>query len=282
MLPRRRRFSPSCRPRHGDDGLRALLASPDLDAVLVVLPPQAQGAVIQAALRAGERRLLRTGRCVPAMLKGCLPPPLPLGLRAQLAGDGASAALLSAPWTPGKHVLGEKPAAPTLAQAEQLLAFHRSLPQVRARARGPGAAAGAPSRRCTIAPPLPANPSEAQAPLWCVAENYRSMPAFLRLRDALRAGGLGRLARLDMAVDLCECRLPLRLRGRGRAGLLAFAGWPVRAGRHAAAPADGTAPRVRAGNVPIERLLPCLRAGAALRAHPLCSCHAPRAPATQP
>lgn len=54
-LARRRRFSPSCRPCHGDDGLQALLASPALDAVLVVLPPQAQGAVIQAALRAGER-----------------------------------------------------------------------------------------------------------------------------------------------------------------------------------------------------------------------------------
>lgn len=31
----------------------------------------------------------------------------------------------------GKHVMSEKPVAPTLAQAEQLLAFHRSLPQVR-------------------------------------------------------------------------------------------------------------------------------------------------------
>jgi hypothetical protein len=30
----------------------------------------------------------------------------------------------------GKHVLSEKPAAPTLEQAQQLLAFYRSLPQV--------------------------------------------------------------------------------------------------------------------------------------------------------
>lgn len=47
------RFSPSCRPFHGDDGLQAVLAT-DVDAVLVALPPQVQGAVIQAALRAGE------------------------------------------------------------------------------------------------------------------------------------------------------------------------------------------------------------------------------------
>ena len=77
------RFSPSCRPHHGDAGLQELLASPEVDAVLVALPPQAQSAVIQAALRAG------------------------------------------------KHVLSEKPAAPTLEEAQQLLAFYRSLPQVR-------------------------------------------------------------------------------------------------------------------------------------------------------
>lgn len=46
-------MSPSCAPFHGDGGLHAVLSSPEVDAVLVVLPPQAQGAVIQAALRAG-------------------------------------------------------------------------------------------------------------------------------------------------------------------------------------------------------------------------------------
>lgn len=43
--------------------------------------------------------------------------------------------------SPGKHVLSEKPVAPTLAQAEQLLAFHRSLPQVGQRQQGLGWAA---------------------------------------------------------------------------------------------------------------------------------------------
>lgn len=54
LIPAHCSFSPSCRSFHGDEGLQALLASPDVDAVLVVLPPQAQGAVVQAALRAGE------------------------------------------------------------------------------------------------------------------------------------------------------------------------------------------------------------------------------------
>jgi predicted dehydrogenase len=116
------RFSPSCKAYHGDEGLQELLRSADVDACLVVLPPQVQGAVVQAALRAG------------------------------------------------KHVLSEKPVAPTLAQAEQLLAFHRSLPQ--------------------------------PAPIWAVAENYRCMEGLLRLRDTIAAGTLGAVARLDMATDL--------------------------------------------------------------------------------
>ena len=52
-VPAKHRFSPSCKPYHGDSGLQALLASSDVEAVLVVLPPQAQSAIIQAALRAG-------------------------------------------------------------------------------------------------------------------------------------------------------------------------------------------------------------------------------------
>ncbi|KAL4443839.1 hypothetical protein ABPG75_011576 [Micractinium tetrahymenae] len=122
VLPELQAISPGCAPFHGDGGLQALMGSPEIDAVLVVLPRQAQGAVIQAALRAG------------------------------------------------KHVLSEKPAAPTLQQAEQLLAFHASLPQ--------------------------------PAPLWLVAENYRSIPAFLRLRQAIAAGELGTIVRLDMSADL--------------------------------------------------------------------------------
>ncbi|KAL4449467.1 hypothetical protein ABPG77_007111 [Micractinium sp. CCAP 211/92] len=122
VLPDLQAISPVCAPFHGDGGLQALLSSPGVDAVLVVLPPQAQGPVIEAALRRG------------------------------------------------KHVLSEKPAAPTLQQAEQLLAFHASLPQ--------------------------------PAPLWCVAENYRSIPAFLRLRQAIAAGELGTVVRLDMSADL--------------------------------------------------------------------------------
>lgn len=42
------------------------------------------------------------------------------------------------------------------------------------------------------------------APLWCVAENYRSIPAFLRLRQAIAAGELGAVVRLDMSADLGE------------------------------------------------------------------------------
>lgn len=49
------RFSPSCKAYHGDEGLQELLQSSGVDACLVVLPPQVQGAVVQAALRAGER-----------------------------------------------------------------------------------------------------------------------------------------------------------------------------------------------------------------------------------
>ncbi|EFN60074.1 hypothetical protein CHLNCDRAFT_133367 [Chlorella variabilis] len=53
LLPAIQQFSASCQPYHGEGGLQALLGSAGLDAVLVVLPPQAQGPVIQAALRAG-------------------------------------------------------------------------------------------------------------------------------------------------------------------------------------------------------------------------------------
>ena len=90
--------------------------------MLVALPPQAQSAVVRAALAAG------------------------------------------------KHVLSEKPAAPSLGEALQLLAFHRGL--------------------------------QGTAPLWCVAENYRCMGAMLRLRDAVAGGQLGGIARLSMDVDL--------------------------------------------------------------------------------
>lgn len=56
------RFSPSCKAFNGDEGLQELLRSGDVEACLVVLPPQVQGAVVQAALRAGERaRLTSTG-----------------------------------------------------------------------------------------------------------------------------------------------------------------------------------------------------------------------------
>ena len=55
------RFSPSCKAYHGDEGLQELLQSSGVDACLVVLPPQVQGAVVQAALRAGERALVSSG-----------------------------------------------------------------------------------------------------------------------------------------------------------------------------------------------------------------------------
>lgn len=48
------------------------------------------------------------------------------------------------------------------------------------------------------------------APLWCVAENYRSMEAFLRLRDAISSGQLGAIVRLDMAADLGELLVRLK------------------------------------------------------------------------
>lgn len=132
-----------------------------MEAVLVVLPPQAQSAVIQAALRQGARF-----RCCPFFSH--------IALQAH-----ARPHLLPA----GKHVLSEKPAAPALAQAEQLLAFHASLPQ--------------------------------PAPLWYVAENYRSMGAFQRMRDCIRSGALGTIARLDMAVDLGACFVHFSLEQSG-------------------------------------------------------------------
>lgn len=114
-------------------------------------------------------------------------------------------------------MLSEKPAAPSLAQAQQLLAFHRSLPQVWAAAGCSTRCRLASSRLLLACPALPTacglTHTHAQAPLWCVAENYRSTHAFLRLRDALRGGALGRLARLNMEVDLCEWE--------GKAGLRA-------------------------------------------------------------
>ena len=88
-----RSFAPDCAAFHGDDGLHALLAVPEVQAVIVVLPPQVIDGAIMEALAAG------------------------------------------------KHVLSEKPAAATLAAAQRVLEFQRSLPH---------------------------------APLWCVAENYRS------------------------------------------------------------------------------------------------------------
>lgn len=49
---------------------------------------------------------------------------------------------------------------------------------------------------------LPPRTGLQPAPLWCVAENYRSIDAFLQLRDAIASGQLGTIARLTMNVDL--------------------------------------------------------------------------------
>lgn len=59
---------------------------------------------------------------------------------------------------------------------------------------------------CTCQLHIPSPPPEGlqPAPLWCVAENYRSIPAFLRLRKAIAAGELGAVVRLDMSADLGE------------------------------------------------------------------------------
>lgn len=130
LPPPPRRFSPACQPFHGDQGLQALLSSDEVEAVVVALPPQAQGPVIQAALRAGEARCAawrHAGSCqlAPADRFNWHATPLALPLRTLCVS------LLPPRFPAGTHVLSEKPAAPTLDQAQQLLAFHHSLPQAR-------------------------------------------------------------------------------------------------------------------------------------------------------
>eukprot|EP00887_Chlorella_sp_A99_P005325 scaffold1.g5325.t1 len=57
MLSLMRSFAPQCHAFHGDDGLVALLALGEVEAVVSALPAQAQAAIIHAALLAGKHVL---------------------------------------------------------------------------------------------------------------------------------------------------------------------------------------------------------------------------------
>ena len=94
----------------------------------------------------------------------------------------------------GKHVLSEKPVAPTLEQAQQLLAFYRSLPS--------------------------------PAPLWCVGENYRQGPGPQLAHSFVRAGrrlhtpqpgcGCGRWGQAGRRLQQGPCATPPSAAGAWR------------------------------------------------------------------